>query len=59
MAEFRFSVMSNNAFGNVFRNSQKRFHTFARSSGPNDRGHRPFFQLKNGILIYKIVKVTA
>ena len=56
VGEFRFSEMNDKAFGNVFRNLQKSFHTFAWCSGPNKRYFRPFFQLNNSISIYKIAK---
>ena len=41
------------AFGNIFCNSQKSFHTSSRSSDSNNRGYQPFFKLNNGICIYK------
>ena len=45
------------AFGNVFRNSRKSFHTFARCSSLNNRGYQSFIQLNDGTSIYKIAKV--
>ena len=53
VAEFRSFVMNNKAFGNLFCNSQKRFHTSPGSSDSNNRGYRSFFKLHNGICIYK------
>ena len=38
MAEFRSFVMNNKAFGYLFCNSQKIFHTSPRSSDSNNRG---------------------
>ena len=58
LAAFKSSLMNNNAFDDVFCNSQKKFHTFLKCSGPNNRGYRPFFQLNNSLLIYKDLKVT-
>ena len=49
--------MNNKAFGNLFCNSQKSFHTSPVSSDSNDRGYRPFFKLNNGICIYKKQKI--
>ena len=45
--------MNNKAFGNIFCNSQKSFHTSPKSSDSNNRGYRPFSKLNNGICIYK------
>ena len=45
--------MNNKAFGNLFCNSQKSFHTSPGSSDSNNRGYRSFFKLNNGIRIYK------
>ena len=49
--------MNIKAFGNVFRNLQKSFHTFARCSGLNNRGYWLCFQLNKrstmALLIYK------
>ena len=45
--------MNNKAFGNLFCNSQKSFHTSPGSSDSNNRGYRSFFKLNNGICIYK------
>ena len=53
LAEFRSFVMNNKAFGNVFCNSQKSFHTSPGSSNSNNRGYLSFFKLNNGICIYK------
>ena len=53
MAEFKSFVMNNKAFGNLFCNSQKSFHTSPGSSDSNNRGYRSFFKLNNGICIYK------
>ena len=59
LAEFRSFVMNNKAFGNLFCNSQKSFHTSPRSSDSNNRGYRSFFKLNNAICIYKkILDVT-
>ena len=54
LADFKYCVMNNRAFPNVFRNSQKSFHTSPRSSDPSyDRGYRSIFQLNiNGTCIY-------
>ena len=57
VAEFKSFVTNNNAFGNVFCNSQKSFHNFATCSGPLNRGYHSFCQLNNSILIYKNIKV--
>ena len=43
VAEFKSFVMNNKAFGNVFCNSQKSFHTSPGSSDSNNRGYRSFF----------------
>ena len=43
LAEFKSFVMNNEAFGNLFCNLQKSFHTSPGS----------FFKLNNGICIYK------
>ena len=48
-----FASLNNKAFGNLFCNSEKSFHTSPRSSDSNNRGYRPFFKLNNGICIYK------
>ena len=53
LAEFKSFVMNNKAFGNLFCNSQKSFHTSPGSSDSNNRGYRSFFRLNNGIYIYK------
>ena len=53
VAEFKSFVMNNKAFGNLFCNSQKSFHTSPWSSNSNNRGYRSFFKLNNGISIYK------
>ena len=53
MAEFKSFVMNNKAFGNLFCNSQKSFHTSPGSSDSNNRGYWSFFKLNNGICIYK------
>ena len=53
VAEFKSFVMNNKAFGNLFCNSQKSFHTSPGSSDSNSRGYRSFFKLNNGICIYK------
>ena len=45
--------MNNKAFGNLFCNSQKSFHTSPGSSDSNNRGYRSFFKHNNGICIYK------
>ena len=45
--------MNNKAFGNIFCNSQKSFHTSPESSDLNNRGNRSFFKLNNDICIYK------
>ena len=43
VAEFRSFVMNNKAFGNLFCNSQKSFHTSPGSYDSNNRGYRSFF----------------
>ena len=48
LAEFKSFVMNNKAFGNLFCNSQKSFHTSPGSSDSNNRGYRSFFKLNNG-----------
>ena len=48
-----FASLNNKAFGNLFCNPEKSFHTSPRSSDSNNRGYRPFFKLNNGICIYK------
>ena len=53
VAKFKSFVVNNKAFGNVFCNSQKSFHTSPGSSDSNNRGYRSFFKLNNGICIYK------
>ena len=53
MAEFKSFVMNNKAFGNLFFNSQKSFHTSPGSSDSNNRGYWSYFKLNNGICIYK------
>ena len=53
VAEFRSFVMNNKAFGNLFCNSQKSFHTSPGSADSNNRGYRSFFKFNNGICIYK------
>ena len=53
LAEFKSFVMHSKAFGNLFCNSQKSFHTSPGSSDSNTRGYRSFFKLNNGICIYK------
>ena len=53
VAEFRSFVMNNKAFGNLFCNLQKSFHTSTGSSDSNNRGYRSFFKLNNSICIYK------
>ena len=53
MAEFKSFVMNNKAFGNLFCNSRKSFHTSPGSSDSNNIGYRSFFKLNNGICIYK------
>ena len=53
LAEFKSFVMNNKAFGNLFCNSQKSFHTAPGSSDSNNRGYRSFFKINNGICIYK------
>ena len=58
-AEFKFFVMNNDAFGNVFCYSQNSFHTFLRFSGPIVKGYRSFFQLNYSILIYKNIKLKV
>ena len=55
VAQFKSFVMNNKAFGNIFCNSQKSFHTFPGSSDSNNRGNRSFFKLNNGICITKIL----
>ena len=47
MAEFKSFVMNNKAFGNLFCNSQKSFHTSPGSSDSKNRGSRSFFKPKN------------
>ena len=49
--------MNNKAFGNLFCNSQKSFHTSPGSADSNNRGYRSFFKLNNGICIKKILDV--
>ena len=49
LVEFKSFVMSNNAFGNVFCNSQKSFLTSLRCSCPKNRGYLSCFQLNNSI----------
>ena len=56
LAEFRSFVMNNKAFGNLFCNLQKSFHTSTGSSDSNNRGYRSFFKLNNAICIYKILQ---
>ena len=53
VAEFKSLVMNDKAFGNLFCNSQKSFHTSPGSSDLNNRGYQSFFKLNNGICIYK------
>ena len=53
VAEFKSFVMNNKAFGDLFCNSQKSFHTSLRSSDSKNRGYQSFFKLNNGICIYK------
>ena len=53
LGQFKSFVMNNKAFGNIFCNPEKSFHTSPRSSASNNRGYRPFFKLNNGICIYK------
>ena len=48
-----FASLNNKAFGNLFCNPEKSFHTSPRSSDSNNRGYRPFFKLNNSICIYK------
>ena len=43
--DFKSFVMNNPSYGNVFCNSQKRFHTFLRCSGPNIRRCWSLFRL--------------
>ena len=58
LAEFKSFVKNNKAFGYLFCNSQKSFHTSTGSSDSNYRGYRPFFKLNNGILhLQKILDV--
>ena len=54
VAEFRSFVMNNKAFGNVFCNSQKSFHTSPGSSDSNNRGYRLFF--KNSTMAFALTK---
>ena len=44
-----FVICLNQAFGNLFCNPQKGFHTSLESSDSNNRGCQPFFKLKNSI----------
>ena len=44
------------AFCNVFRNSQKSFHTAPRTPDPNNKGYRSFFHHNNDICIYRKAK---
>ena len=53
VAEFKSFAMNKKAFGNVFCNSQKSFHTSPGSSNSDNRSYRSFFQFNNGICISK------
>ena len=45
MTAIKYSVMNNKAFCNIFRNSQRSFHTLPKSSGLNNRGYRSFVKI--------------
>ena len=44
-----FASLNNKAFGNLFCNPQKSFHTSPESSDSNNSGCQPFFKLNNSI----------
>ena len=44
-----FASLNYKAFGNLFCNSQKSFHTSLGPYDSNNRGYRSFFKLSNGI----------
>ena len=48
-----FASLNDKAFGNLFSNPQKSFHTSPESSDSNYRGCQAFFNLKLNISIYQ------
>ena len=44
-----YALLNHKAFGNLFCNSQKSFHTSPGRYDSNIRGYRSFFKLNNGI----------
>ena len=46
---FVICLIKSQAFGNLFCNSQKSFHTSPGPYNLNNRGYRSFFKLDNGI----------
>ena len=59
LAEFKSFVMNNKAFGNLFYNSLKSFHTSPGSSDSNNRGYRSFFKLNNVTIIIHRVSIKV
>ena len=49
-----FASLNNKAFGNLFCNPQKSFHTSPETSDSNNRGCQPFFKLNNSIYWKKL-----
>ena len=44
-----YASLNNKAFGNIFCNPQKSFHTSPESFNSNNKGYQPFFKLNNSI----------